>query len=259
MNLDQPTTARGGGGCAGKGCMGFLLFGLFLLVAIAGGTYWGIKRFQNTYSAAEPTTFPEVTTAWQEGTTQAAEPDPAATQPVEQPQQPQQAQPAEQADQVETVAADVGQRWRAFEKAADKHQKARIDLNAAEINTLLNDNPNTRGKAHVAIRNDVGHVQVSIPLDSLLKNAGWAQSILGVEGRYLNGEATVEASPDGDPGKARISNVKISDQPVSDDWLDRQVFGLKSARMAISEWLSDQEIQSFQIRQNRVYAETRGP
>ena len=229
--------------------MMFLLFGVLLLVALAGGTYWGIKRFQNTYSAAEPTTFPEVTTAWQEGTTD-AESQPAETAPAEAPQ------PAEQD---ETVAPDVAQRWRAFEKAADKHQKAQIDLNAAEINTLLSNDPNTRGKAHVAIRNDVGHVQVSIPLDSLLKNASWAQSILGVEGRFLNGEATVEASADGDPAKARISNVKVGDQAVADDWLDRQMFGMKSARMAISEWLADQEIQTFQIRNNRVYAETRGP
>ena len=230
--------------------MGFLLFGVFLLIALAGGTYWGIKRFQNTYSAAEPTTFPEITTGWQEATPNAAEQE---TQAAEQ------AQPADPAEQVETVAADVTQRWRAFEKAADKHQKARINLNAAEINTLLNNDPDTRGKAHVAIRNDVGHVRVSIPLDSLLKNASWAQSLLGVEGRFLNGEATVEASPDGDPAKARISNVKVGDQAVSDDWLDRQMFGMKSARMAISEWLADQEIQSFYIRQNRVYAETRGP
>lgn len=252
MNLDQPTT-RSGGGCAGKGCMMFLLFGLLLLVALAGGTYWGIKRFQNTYSAAEPTTFPEITTGWQEGT---ADSDTADAEPQD--RQPATAQPAEPADQVEMVAADVHQRWRAFEKAADKHQKARINLNATEINALLNNTANTRGKAHVAIRNDVGHVQVSIPLDDLLNNAGWAQSLLGVEGRFLNGEATVEASPDGDPAKARISNVKVGSQRVSDDWLDRQMFGMKSARMAISDWLAEQEIESFYIRQNRVYAETRG-
>lgn len=229
--------------------MGFLLFGLLLLVALAGGTYWGIKRFQNTYSAAEPTTFPEITTGWQEGTA-----DDAATQDTE----PATAQPPDPADQVEMVSADVHQRWRAFEKAADKRQKARIDLNASEINALLDNTANTRGKAHVAIRNDVGHVQVSIPLDDMLKNATWAQSLLGVEGRFLNGEATVEPSPDGDPAKARIANVKIGDQAVSDDWLDRQMFGLKSARMAISDWLADQDIESFHIRQNRVYAETRG-
>lgn len=234
----------------------FLVLGVLLLVALAGGTYWGIKRFQNTYAAAEPTTFPEVTTAWQESPPVDSEADSSEAGPVE--PEAVAPQPPDLAEYVEPVAADVQQRWRAFEKAADRHQKARIDLNAAEINTLLNNDPETRGKAHVAIRNDVGHVQVSIPLDSLLKNAGWAQSILGVEGRYLNGEATVEASPDGDPAKARISNVKIGNQPVSNDWLDRQIFGMKSARMAISEWLADQEIQSFYIRQNRVYAETRG-
>jgi hypothetical protein len=236
----------------------FLVFGVLLLAALAGGTYWGIKRFQNTYSAPEPMTFPEGTTAWQEGTPEEVENDEVA--PAAQPEQlePAQAQPAEPADYVEPVAADVHLRWRAFEKAADKHQKARIHLSAAEINSLLAADPDTNGRAHVSIENNVGHVRVSIPLDNLLKNAGWAQSVLGVQGRYLNGEATVEASPDGDPAKARISNVKIGDAAVSDDWLDRQIFGMKSVRMAISEWLADQEIQSFYIRQNRVYAETRG-
>ena len=245
------------GGACGKGCVMMVALGALLIVALAGGAFWGIKRFQNTYSAAEPMTFPEITTGWQEQTSDAIEADRPDVEPAPAPPVAA-AQPAEQADYVEPVAADVQQRWRAFEKAADKHQKARIHLSAAEINTLLNNDPDTRGKAHVAIRNNIGHVRVSIPLDNLLKNAGWAQSILGVEGRFLNGEATVEASPDGDPAKARISNVKIGGEEVADTWLDRQIFGMKSARMAISEWLADQEIESFYIRQNRVYAETRG-
>ena len=250
MNLNEPTR-RSGGGCFGKGCLMFLAFGLLLLVALAGGTYWGIKRIQNNYAQTEPMTFPEVTTAWQEGT--------AEQEQDAQPEEPEPlAQPAEPADHVEPVSGDVHQRWRAFEKAADKHQKARIELSAADINALLNASSNTRGKAHVSVQDNVGRVQVSIPLDDLFANDGWAQSILGVEGRYLNAEANVEASPDGDPAKARISNVKIGNQPVSDDWLDRQFLGMKSARMAISEWLADQEIESFYIRNNRAYAETRG-
>jgi flagellar basal body-associated protein FliL len=251
MKLNQ--SQRSGGAC-GKGCVMFLVFAVLLLVALAGGTYWGIKRFQSTYSAAEPMTFPEGTIAWQQGSAEEVETDNTAEQ-----LESAQAQPAEPAEYVETVAADPQLRWKAFEKAADKHQKARIHLSADEINTLLNNDPDTRGKAHVAIRDNVGYVSVSIPLDNLLKNAGWAQSILGTQGRFLNAQATVKASPDGDPAKAQIANVKIGNEPVSDEWLDRQIFGMKSARMAISDWLADQEIQSFQIRHNRVYAETRGP
>ncbi len=229
----------------------FLALGLLLLVALAGGTYWGIKRLQNSYAATEPMTFPEITTGWQQGTAeQEQDAQPAETEPL--------AQPADPAEDVELVAADVHQRWRAFEKAADKNQKARIELTAPEINALLNAGSNTRGKAHVSVRDNVGRVQVSIPLDDILADTGWAQSILGVEGRYLNGEANIEASPDGDPAKARISNVKIGNSPVSDDWLDRQFFGMKSVRMAISDWLADQQIESFYIRNNRAYAETRG-
>ena len=228
----------------------FLLLGVLLLVALAGGAYWGIKRFQTRYSAAEPITFQEVTTAWQDGAADEIETAPAAD--------PAQAQPAEPADLVEPVAADVNLRWKAFEKAADRGEKARINLSAAEINTLLHNGRNTRGKAQVDIRDNVGYVSVSIPLDDILKNAPWAQSVLGVQGRFLNGQATVKASPDGDPAKAQISNVKIGDEAVSDDWLDRQFFGMQSVRMLISGWLSEQDIESFYIRQNRVYAETRG-
>ena len=228
----------------------FLLLGVLLLVALAGGAYWGIKRFQTRYSAAEPITFQEVTTAWQDGAADEIETAPAAD--------PAQAQPAEPADLVEPVAADVNLRWKAFEKAADRGEKARINLSAAEINTLLHNGRNTRGKAQVDIRDNVGYVSVSIPLDDILKNASWAQSMLGVQGRFLNGQATVKASPDGDPAKAQISNVKIGDEAVSDDWLDRQFFGMQSVRMLISGWLSEQDIESFYIRQNRVYAETRG-
>lgn len=246
-------TRRRSGGACGKGCIILLVFIILLLAALAGGTFWGIKRFQTQYSEAEPTTFPEITTAWQDSEAP-AEPAPM----IEQQPDPESLQPPELPDYPEPVAGDVHARWRAFEKAADKHQKARINLNAAEINALLNADPEVSGKAHVSIRKNVGHVRVSIPLDNLLKNASWAQSVLGVQGRYLNGEATVEASPDGDPARARISNVIIGGERVSEEWLDRQIFGMKSARMAISEWLADQEIESFQIRQNRVYAETRG-
>ena len=233
----------------------FVVLGVLFVVALAAGTFWGIKRFQNTYSAAEPMAFPEITTGWQESTVEPDATEDTDAEDVE----PATAPPVERPGDVHAVAPDIHQRWRAFEKAADRHQKARIDLNAAEINTLLDNTANTRGRAHVAIRDNVGHVQVSIPLDDLLKSASWAQSLLGVEGRFLNGEATVQASPDGDPAKARISNVKVGNQAVGDDWLDRQIFGMKSARMAISDWLADQEIQSFHIRNNRVYAETRGP
>ena len=252
MKLNQMQQS---GGACGKGCIMFVAFGALLLVAVAGGTYWGIKRVQNTYSAAEPMTFPETTTGWQEQTSDDLEADTPEDEPIV---PPPAAAPAEPGDYAEPVAGDVQQRWRAFEKAADRREKARIHLSAGEINTLLNNQRKTRGKAHVAIHENVGHVRVSIPLDDLLKNAGWAQSILGVEGRFLNGEATVRASPDGDPGKATISNVRIGGQAVSDDWLDRRMFGMKSVNMLISEWLADQDIESFSIRQNRVHAETRG-
>ena len=250
-----PQEERRGSGCLGKGCLLFFALTFLLVIAFAGGTYWAIKRFQNTYSTATPTAFPELTTGWQEGTaeedldTEAAEPG-ALDDDNEVPQ------PGEAPGSV----ASLQQRWRAFEKAADRHQKARIQLSDQEINTLLQNDPKLRGKAQVSIQENVGHVKVSIPMSDLLGGTadGWAGTLLGVQGRYFNAAATVRPSADGNPSRAQISNVRVGDQTVPDTFLDQRFFGFRSVRGLITDWLEDQEIERFEIRTNQVIAETRG-
>ena len=242
------------GGCLGKGCLLFFALSFLLVIAFAGGTYWAIKHLQNKYSTTTATSFPERSIGWQEGSSgnseaQAAEPN-EADEPDELPREGETA----------ASASSVQQRWRAFEKAADKHQKARIQLSDQEINTLLQNDPKLRGKAQVSIQENVGHVKVSIPMRDLLGGnaGGWAGTLLGVEGRYFNGAATVRPSPDGDPAKAEISNVQVGDQTVPDTFLDQRFFGFPSVRGLITDWLQDQEIERFEIRNNQVIAETRG-
>ena len=246
---------RSRSGCLGKGCVLFLGLSLLLVIAFAGGSYWAIHRLQSTYSTDSPTTFPELTTGWQEGTVDDTEADDAAARPQTN-VPPQRDYPTAAPVSVEEVQA----RWRAFEKAADRRQKARIELGDREINTLFENDPKLRGKAQVSIQENVGHVQVSIPMSDLLGgNAGsWAGSLLGVEGRYFNGAATVRPSPDGDPAKAEISNIRVGDKTVPEAFLDQRFFGFPSVRNLITDWLNDQQIERFEIRGNRVIAETRG-
>lgn len=120
-------------------------------------------------------------------------------------------------------------------------------MTADDINTLIADDPNARGKGFVRIENNVGRVSVSIPLDE----------VVFMSGRYLNGEATVRASPDGDPTKAEISEVTIGNQSVSDNFLDRRIFGWSSLRGYIGEWLAEEKIGTFRIENNRAIGETR--
>ena len=70
-----PRQESGAGGCFGKGCLLFVALAFLLVIAFAGGTYWAMKRLQNTYSTTTPITFPELTTGWQEGDAQELEAD----------------------------------------------------------------------------------------------------------------------------------------------------------------------------------------
>lgn len=245
---------QGAGGWVGKGCLLSFALLLLLVIAFAGGGYWAVKRLQNTYSTSTPTEFPDVATAWQDGTGSDLETGDAGTDEADEDPQPADAGSAPRS------AASVRQRWRAFEKAADKHRKAHIELSEADINSLLQNDPKLRGKAQVTIQENVGHVKVSIPMSDLLggSSGSWAGTLLGVEGRYFNGAATVRPSPDGNPANAEISNVRVGDQTVPDGFLDQRFFGFPSVRGLITDWLEDQEIERFEIRNNQVIAETRG-
>jgi hypothetical protein len=89
---------------------------------------------------------------------------------------------------------------------------------------------------------------VSIPLDEFF--------MLG--GRFLNGEATVEPSEDGDPAKAKITNVILANQSVPDNILERRVFGWLPIRTLINQWLEEHNIATFSIRDGRVIGEAHG-
>ncbi len=232
MNTTQtPAPQQKGTGCIGKGCLtGFGLV-VFLAIALVVGSYFGVHHLREKYSATESMTLPEETTP---------ESEPLISEPTTAPL------PAA------TIAAQkvmpLEKRWKAFEKAKDRNENANIVLTASEINALLNANSKTRGKGSVSIENNIGHLRVSIPLDKVFL----------MDGRYLNGEATVEASPDGNPFSARISNIILNHESVPDSILDRRLFGWSSMRMQINKWLTDERITSFKIEDNRVIGEKQG-
>jgi hypothetical protein len=227
---DQTAPQDKGIGCLAKGCLTSSGLILFLVIAFLGGTYWAIHHLRQTYSATEPLEMPQSTS---ELTASEAAPMPSASGA---------------ASGSTPVQVPVTKRWKDFEKADEKHEEGNISLSAGDINALLDAGKNTRGKAFVTISNNVGHVRVSIPLNKVFM----------MEGRYLNGEATVEASPDGNPMSARISNIVINNQPVADSFLDRRLFGWSSIRAYINEWLSKEQVSSFKIENDRVIGQKSG-
>ncbi|HEY0368559.1 MAG TPA: hypothetical protein VGC85_03090, partial [Chthoniobacterales bacterium] len=204
---------------------------------VIGGTFWGIHHLRKNYSSSKPLALTQLQTE-----SEVAPPPPASTSPDVDNVAPQPRPTPLAAPSTAIETGDVEARWKTFEKAAKHGGRAHIELTADEINTLLANDKNTRGKAFVRIENNVGHVTVSIPLGDLPL----------MKGRYLNGQATLQASPDGDPAKVQISNVMIGSETVPDDFLDRRIFGWHTLRGYITEWLDDQNVTGLRVENNRV-------
>jgi len=104
------------------------------------------------------------------------------------------------------------------------------------------------GRAAVVIEDNVGRASFSISLDRLIL----------MKGRYLNGSCRVEASPEGEPSKLRISQIKINERAISGEWIDRPILGWRSVRSRLADWLSERDIATVRIENNRIIATTRG-
>lgn len=253
-NGTESVPPQSGGGCLGKGCTTVLGLGAFLVIALIAGTFWGIHYLRG-FSSPEPLPLPIA-----ENTPAVVDTyvPPAATQPAPLPT----AAPVTAAPQPEATPALpvptptpnvvsatplVGD-WKSFQRAAKRGQAVRIELTDADINGLIAGSDDARGKVWVSINNDVGRVQVSMPLEG----------VPTMSGRYLNGELTVQSSPDGDPAKVRVSNILLNGQPVSNAFLDRSLFGYPSLRTVVGQWVTQQRIGTFRIENNRAIGESSG-
>lgn len=209
-------------GCTGKGCAILLALVSLLGLALLAGTLWGV-HYMRRYAATEA--------------------QPIAT-PARATTGTQSVMPALTAGEAE--AATV--KWRDFLEAIEGEEAARVELSAAEINSLIESAPETRGKVSVTVGGDVGRVRISLPLEGVFM----------MEGRFLNAELQVEAAPDGDPAKARIFNLTLNGQSVPEEFLNRSLFGFPSLRTLVNGWVKELRLTTFRIENDRVIGET-GP
>lgn len=120
----------------------------------------------------------------------------------------------------------------------------RIELTAADINQLITGSRKLRGKAFVAIENNVARVQVSMPLEKV-----------GFRGRYLNGELQVRSAPDRNPRNIEITEVSLGG--VSEKVLNL-LLGFRSLRSYADQYATENNITSFAIEDNKVIIENGG-
>lgn len=142
----------------------------------------------------------------------------------------------------------IRSQWDAFTSAADRHRRARIELTADEVNALVTSEKDWRGKAFVTIDGSVAHARLSIPIGEI----SW------LKGRFLNGECTVRPAPNRSPAEAKITDIVLIGNHVSDDVLNYQMFGWKSIRSVIAHWCEENDISLFDIADGKVILETSG-
>lgn len=209
--VDAPPPQKRGMGCFAKGCLTLLALIILLATAFVAGSYWAVRHLRESYSATASTPLPSAPLA---------------------------------ADRIEQVRAQ----WDVFTAAAEQHRRARIELNAEEVNALIASEPDWRGKAFVSIDGDVGHAQLSIPIAEI----AW------LKGRYLNGACTIRPSPNREPADAKITEITLMGHRVPDDVLDYEMFGWKSIRTVIAAWCAEYNLSLFEIADGKVVLETRG-
>jgi len=86
----------------------------------------------------------------------------------------------------------IKERWAAFKKAVEEGKEAELVLNADDLNLLVQQEPRWKGKVFFTIKGDEMTAQVSYPL------AEFKNPLFNLEGRYLNGTATITAEVDED-------------------------------------------------------------
>src|SRR6266571_4085665 len=215
--FEPPPKQRKGIGCFGKGCL-ILIVSLLVLAAVFFGV--GYVSVRSAVTASAPRELPTVVTS-------------------------------------ETEERAVRRRWENFKSenrdraaatetvdAAQARTPPRIEFSASDINQLIAANRNSRGKAFVSIENNIGHVQVSIPLEKL-----------GFSGRYLNGDFDVTASPDGDPWEIRVTKTSLSGVDVPEKMLNL-LLGARSLRSYMDQYAGEYDVSKVYIVENKAVLET---
>ena len=153
----QPPRQRG---CFFYGCIIASVMALLFVLAVGVGVYMlyrALERAVDQYTATAPRELPK----------------------VEMPPERRQS---------------LTERVEAFRKAIDAGTPTEpLVLTSDDINSLIDENPNWKGKLYVTIEGDKVKSQVSIPLEKL--SAALEKVGIGfLRGRYLNGEAELKAS-----------------------------------------------------------------
>jgi hypothetical protein len=152
-------------GCFFYGCI-FAAVGmglaLLVFVALIGTTLYFFNQAVNEYTSVTPAEIPQVTLS-------------------------------------EDQKKELKDRWNAFKKAVEDDQEAEIVLTADDINALIEEEPELKGKVYIKLKGDEAIGEVSIPLN-----------IPGKGKRYINGTGTITAELSNGNLDVRIHELEVN-------------------------------------------------
>jgi hypothetical protein len=217
--VEAPPRKRGLG-CFARSCLILLVFAIVLAIACFAGMYWGLHRhsalFYGSYWLAKtrsiaqaPTPIPEFSTSDQ---------------------------------QIQSVS----ERWQDFEQKTRAGQPAEIELNADDINGLVETSEDVRGKVFASIEGNQLRFQASVPIGQFLGRPGY----------YFNGDVTIELNGAQSLDNPQFSGITINGEQVPTDFLN---WKYRSRRLR--DYLADRrnalEIGTIEIRDGKVILRSR--
>ena len=149
-------------------------------------------------------------------------------------------------------ANDLEQRVTAFQKALDsQREQYELVLSERELNALVSKDPDLKGKLHARIDGDQIHGEISLPLQDI--------GPLKLNGRYLNGLATLKASVADGRLVVTVDNLQVNGKPLPANLLNE----LKKKNLA-EEAMKDPEaaktlskLHSIEVRDSKVILRTK--
>ena len=232
MNAQPEPPPKRGTGCFGKGCLILIVLAILIVVVGVGGSFWAVRHVYLSDKPAPMAEAPETTE-----TSSAAPGETSVATPS-------------------GKSVEVRERLDTMKKAARSHERAGVELTAADINSLIAANRKSRGTASVGINDTALQAQFSIPLQRLdvpFRNA------LGLGDRYLNATVSITAPPGTNASNVQLSDVTLNGHSISAGLLDWQLPGVgRSLRTYVIKYANKYGVTDGEIRDGKVILYTSG-
>jgi len=102
-------------------------------------------------------------------------------------------------------------RLTAFKDAIDKGKAGdELVLNATDLNVLIGENAELKGKLFITFEDDQVKAKVALPLDALAEVPGLGK----LKGRYLNGAGALRVALDSGLLDVRVESIQVRNKPL---------------------------------------------